>query len=365
MSHELRTPLTCIIGMSATLLRWSLGELSTRQRTYLQTIHESGEQLLAVINDILEMSKIESGRTVLEVYTFSLTRLSQKAIEPLRKQASSRDIELNLKTNLLPEQDEFVGDSRRIRQILDNLLSNALKFTDSGGTVNLRVRRENHLAVFQVEDTGIGIPEDHIPQLFEKFQQLETGRQRQYSGAGLGLALTKQLVELHGGTITVNSRPGVGSVFTVRVPLQRLDLSADKAQVHHPLPEPIPTSPILGRIVLIEDQEDIASNICDLLTAADYQVIWMIEGSRVVEQVALLQPTVVIINLGITSTNSQRMIHVLRDSLVTEQVKILALSSHHDAQRQLLQVDAVVALPLEPERLLEAVNALIATAATP
>lgn len=359
MSHELRTPLTCIIGMSATLLRWSFGELNARQRTYLQTIHKSGERLLSVINDILEMSKIESGRTILEVRAFSLTRLSQQALEPFRRDSRDRNIELNFESTLLPDQDTFAGDPRRIQQILDNLLSNALKFTDNGGTINLRVRRENQTAVFQVEDTGIGIPEAQIPQLFEKFQQLETSRQRQYPGTGLGLALTKQLVELHGGTISVNSRLGVGSVFTVRLPLQRL-AEEHQRRSKMPVEEPPKSAPVVGRIVLIEDQEETAGGICDLLTAADYQVIWMIEGSRIVEQVALLQPAVVIINVHLSSTDGRRIIRALRDSLVTSKVKILALSTTHDLHADLQGVDAIATLPLEPEFLLERVNALIA-----
>ncbi|MEL6397758.1 MAG: ATP-binding protein [Cyanobacteria bacterium J06626_4] len=360
MSHELRTPLTCIIGMSATLLRWSLGELNARQRTYLQTIHDSGERLLVVINNILEMSKIESGRIVLEVRTFSLTSLSQQAIEPFRKLARDRSIFLNFESTLLPDQDTFTGDPRRIQQILSNLLSNALKFTHDGGQVNLRLRREQQMAIFQVEDTGIGIPEHQISRLFETFQQLEPSRQRQYPGTGLGLALTKQLIELHGGSITVNSRVGVGSVFTARLPLQRLAAEA------HPKPQPpaVPAAkatPVTGRIVLVEDQEDTAGVICDLLTAADYQVIWMIEGSRVVEQVALLQPAVVIINMDLGSINGRRVVEALREALITSKVKILALRSRQDSQDSLNDVDASITLPLEPEWLLEKVNALIWT----
>ena len=360
MSHELRTPLTCIIGMSATLLRWSLGELNARQRTYLQTIHDSGERLLVVINNILEMSKIESGRVVLEVRTFSLTSLSQQAIEPFRKLARDRSIFLNFESTLLPDQDTFTGDPRRIQQILSNLLSNALKFTHDGGQVNLRLRREQQVAIFQVEDTGIGIPEHQISQLFETFQQLEPSRQRQYPGTGLGLALTKQLIELHGGSITVNSRVGVGSVFTARLPLQRLATEA------HPQPKlpaipALKAAPVTGRIVLVEDQEDIAGVICDLLTAADYQVIWMIEGSRVVEQVALLQPAVVIINMDLGSINGRRVVEALREALITSKVKILALRSRQDRQESLNGIDASITLPLEPEWLLEKVNALIWT----
>ncbi|MEM9006199.1 MAG: ATP-binding protein [Cyanobacteria bacterium P01_F01_bin.86] len=356
MSHELRTPLTCIMGMSATLLRWSFGELSPRQRDYLTTIHQSGDRLLAIINDILEMAKIESGRTVLEVSPFSLTQLAQKALEPFRQQARDRDIELTFEPTLLPEQDTFTGDPRRVQQILDNLLSNALKFTADEGQVNLRLRRENHMAVLQVEDTGIGIPESQMPLLFEKFQQLETSRQRRYPGTGLGLALTKQLAELHGGSIAVNSRVGVGSVFTVRLPLQRQE--NEITPTHAPVDLP-PATPVVGRIVLVEDQEDTAGMICDLLTAADYQVIWVIDGSQVVEQVALLKPTVVILNRQLNSVNSSHIIQSLRESLVTAPIKILALSSDQETPLLTTDADETIFLPLDPEILLQRVNALV------
>ena len=182
MSHELRTPLTCIIGMSATLLRWSLGDLSPRQRDYLNTIHTSGEHLLSVINDILEVSKIEAGRTVLEVREFSLATLSRQSVDTFRNQAMKSGIEIVLDLKLPPGQDTFVADPRRIRQILSNLLSNAIKFTPEEGKVTLRVRKEQNAAVFQVEDTGIGIPASAQSILFEKFQQLESARQREYQG---------------------------------------------------------------------------------------------------------------------------------------------------------------------------------------
>ena len=358
MSHELRTPLTCIIGMSATLLRWSFGDLSARQREYLNTIHTSGEQLLTVINDILEVAKIEAGRVALDVSEITLSTLVRQSLEPFRALARDRQIELTSDTTLLAGNDTFSGDGRRIKQILSNLLSNALKFTAPGGRVTLRSRRENQVAIFQLEDTGIGISDAQKPLLFTKFQQLEPSRQRRYQGTGLGLALTKQLVELHGGSISVNSREGVGSVFTVRLPAQRLTTAA-AAQTLEPttLPEPV-----VGRIVLVEDQEDMAGLICDLLTAAEYQVIWVIEGSRVVEQVALLQPAVVIISMGLTGVDGYHVIQALRDSLVTGSVKMLALASEKEADRPVQGVDAVLPYPLQPEQLVDAINRLTTVA---
>jgi two-component system sensor histidine kinase/response regulator len=357
MSHELRTPLTYIIGMSATLLRWSLGDLSDRQRDYLSTIQSSGEQLLRVINDILDMSKIEAGRTVLDIRPFSLASLSRQSVDAFRGEAAQNTIDIALDIKLADGQESFVADPRRVRQILANLLSNAIKFTPAKGKVTLRVRREQNDAVFQVEDTGIGIAAEAQPRLFAKFQQLENVRQREHPGTGLGLALTKQLVELHGGNIKVKSEIGRGSVFTVRLPLQR---SADSLVV-----DSIPTAePMVGRIVLVEDNEETASLICDMLTAAAYQVIWIVDGSRVIDQVELLQPAAVIASLTLASANGGDIIAALRRASAATAPKLLALIDLNDSA----QVDHAVAAgasawvgkPIDPKQLLSTVNAVMA-----
>jgi two-component system sensor histidine kinase/response regulator len=357
MSHELRTPLTYIIGMSATLLRWSLGDLSDRQRDYLNTIHTSGEHLLGVINDILEVSKIESGRTVLEVREFSLTSLSRQSVDAFRAEASKNGLDVVLDLKLSPDQDKFWADPRRVRQILNNLLSNAIKFTPPEGNVTLRVRREQNVVVFEVKDTGIGIPEAAQALLFEKFQQLENVRQREHQGSGLGLALTKQLVELHGGSIKVNSEVGVGSVFTVRIPLQRLN-------EHTPLMHRAPADePVVGRIVLAEDNEESASLICDMLTAADYQVIWIVDGSRVLDQVELLQPAAVIANVNLANANGYDLVESLRRFANNQGIKILAIvdANAPDQNERARQAgaDDTITQPINPKQLLFTINRLM------
>ncbi len=220
ISHELLTPLTYVIGMSSTLLRWSFGELNERQRDYLQTIHDSGEHLLEMINDILELSQIEAGKAVLNITEFSLVRLAQDTVASLSEKANSQKVALKLDLLVDRQCDRFTADEKRVEKILWNLLTNAIKFTPEGGTVTLRLWREDNTAIFQVEDTGIGIPEEQLPLLFEKFHQLDTPYRRRYEGTGLGLALTKQLVELHRGRIEVESTVGVGSIFTVWIPIQ-------------------------------------------------------------------------------------------------------------------------------------------------
>ncbi|WP_066425404.1 GAF domain-containing sensor histidine kinase [Anabaena sp. 4-3] len=221
ISHELLTPLTYVIGMSSTLLRWPLGELSQRQRDYLQTIHDSGEHLLEMINDILDLSQIEAGKAVLNITDFSLANIAENTIESLLDKAKSEQVSLKLDLQIDPRRDRFTADAPRVEQILWNLLTNAIKFTPEGGSVTLRLWVEDDTAIFQIEDTGIGIPENQLPLLFEKFQQLDTPYRRRYEGTGLGLALTKQLVELHRGRIEVESTVGIGSIFTVWIPFQK------------------------------------------------------------------------------------------------------------------------------------------------
>ncbi len=367
MSHELRTPLTCVIGMSATLLRLLSLDLEKakgvltieKQRSYLQTIHDSGKHLLDLINDILELSQVEAGKAVLNVKEFSLSKLAYNCRESMQQIAAEQGVKLVLDIQIQPESDRFLGDQRRIQRILWNLLSNAIKFTPSGGRVTLRVSSDfsgtvGDTAVFQVEDTGIGIPEEQIALLFEKFQQLDTSYDRNYQGAGLGLALTKQLVELHGGAISVESTVDIGSVFTVRLPAQPL------------APAPAPAGPTYaatpgGRVVLIENNEETAWTICDLLTAAGYQVVWLVEGTTAVKQIEILQPLVAIVAGQLPGIDGREVIRQLRSEPTTEQIKILILwddsidpSNYPDSS-----TDNYLTKPVQPEQLLEKLNSLL------
>ncbi|BAU14423.1 ATPase, histidine kinase-, DNA gyrase B-, and HSP90-like domain protein [Leptolyngbya sp. NIES-3755] len=226
MSHELRSPLTTIIGMASTLLR-SLDVnykiAPQKQQEYLQTIQERGEHLLSLINDILDLSEVEAGRMVLQVQRFSLSELAEQTLQMLQEEADRKQV--NLILELLPDRTQsftFQADPQRIQQICLNLLSNAIKFTPARGRVTLRVRVSGDTAILQVEDTGIGIPKHQRSFLFQMFRQLDASYDRKYEGTGLGLALTKQLVELHGGSIEVDSTVGVGSKFTVFLPMQTI-----------------------------------------------------------------------------------------------------------------------------------------------
>ncbi len=374
MSHELRTPLTCVIGMSATLLRWSFGQEGTqqvplqKQRRYLKTIQESGEHLLELINDILDLSQVEAGKAVLNISEFSLSNLAHQTIRTFQEKADLRQLKLGIDLQVkshgmngtLRQEDRFCADQRRVKQILFNLLGNAIKFTPSGGKVILRIWREQNWVVFQVEDTGIGIAEEHLPLLFQKFQQLETVYQRNYEGTGLGLALTKQLVELHGGRIEVESVVGEGSYFTVWLPNQPLASSTSSKDAALQKNNFI----VQGSIVLVEDQEESATSICEILTAAGYHVVWLIDGSTAFQQIELLQPNAVIVDWQLRGMDGYEITHCLRNSPSTQQIKILALTMStitEDQEDELSAfIDDYLLKPVEPVQLLQQVTALMA-----
>lgn len=361
MSHELRTPLTCVIGMSATLIRWSLGPLNDKQRGYLQTIHDSGEHLLELINDILDFSQAESGKAVLNLSEFSLTALAQQSIQMLRETAEKNDIYLRLNLSIAPQRDRFVADARRVKQILFNLISNAIKFTPAGGEVTLRVWVEPNAAIFQVEDSGIGIPSDQQSLLFQKFQQLDTSYHRSYEGAGLGLALAKQLVDMHRGWIEVSSVEAQGSTFTVEIPHQAvLNVSEDLVRSRY-------ASELNARVVLIEEQEEIATLICEMLTVAGYHVVWIVEDSTALQQIQFLKPAAAIVSVGRPKGDGLKLIQQFRQLSEANSLRIIALapkSALHDPQPYLSAgADTLLTKPLNPEHLVHKMDMLLANTA--
>lgn len=215
MSHELRTPLTSILGFSSVLIKQVFGPLNEKQMQYLENIHASGEHLLELINDLLDLSKIEAGREELALEHLAVAELCDACLLALHHQVLIKGLKLVCD---VPSTLTYLGDRRRLKQILLNLLSNAVKFTDQG-SVSLRVFQEGDRLKFAVHDTGIGIAPENLSQLFQPFHQVQSGLDRNYQGTGLGLALARKLAQLHGGTIQVTSTLGQGSCFTLELPI--------------------------------------------------------------------------------------------------------------------------------------------------
>jgi two-component system, sensor histidine kinase and response regulator len=372
LSHELRTPLTSILGLSATLLRLPSLNLTDRQQNYLQTIHNSGEHLSELIDDILDFYKLEVGKTFLKVSEFSLSKLVKQVVEIVRAKAELGKIDLQIQiindgndVSQIGGRDlRFRGDTKRIRQVLLNILMNAIKFTPEHGTVIVRTWLEDRYAIFEIEDSGIGIEAEQIPRLFKKFNQLNPNYDRDYAGMGLGLAITQQLVELHGGWIDVDSIFGSGSTFTVRVASQPLQLpdrndwdELDRKLVFQD-PELNPTP---KRIILIEQDEGLADFICDILTAARYQVTLLLSAESSFRQISMFQSDLLIVDLSDGEEVIDRLLYNIRKSPTIGDIKILAISDREDllSPNAKQYVDDYLWKQVNPEQLLRKIAKLL------
>jgi signal transduction histidine kinase len=216
MSHELRTPLNSIIGFSGILLQELAGPINEEQRKQLGMVQASSEHLLALINDVLDLSKIEAGQLTLYKKPFDPQASLDKVLGTVRPLVEKKG--LHLRTILELGDAKIIGDSRRFEQVLLNLLSNAIKFTDSGG-ITVEAKRKGDRAVIKVADSGIGIKKSDMDRLFKPFSQLDTGLTRQYEGTGLGLSISERLLKLMDGDISVKSEYGKGTEFTITLPL--------------------------------------------------------------------------------------------------------------------------------------------------
>ena len=226
MSHELRTPLNAVIGFSEALNERIFGELTDKQAEYVGHIHSSGHHLLSLINDILDLSKIEAGRMELDLGRFDLATALDAALTLVKERAHRR--ELVLESEISPDLGSMVGDARKFKQILLNLLSNAIKFTNENGTVRLSAESRDGKVVVAVSDSGVGIAESDLEVIFDEFRQLSGSLDRVTEGTGLGLSLTRRFVEMHGGEIRVTSEVGKGSVFTFWLPDEPVDSAWDQ-----------------------------------------------------------------------------------------------------------------------------------------
>jgi len=215
MSHELRTPLNAVIGFSDVLDQGMVGKLNPKQEEFVRDIRASGKHLLDLINDILDLAKVESGRMELMTSTFDLPASLESALALVRERATRHRIELALQVD---DVGEIVADERKVRQVVVNLLSNAVKFTPEGGRVSVAARRGASGIEIAVSDTGVGIAPEDQAKVFEEFQQVGKDSARRQEGTGLGLALARRFVELHGGTLRLQSAPGAGSTFTFTLP---------------------------------------------------------------------------------------------------------------------------------------------------
>lgn len=293
MSHELRTPLNAILGLSYLLQQEIFGEVNAKQKEYISCIHSSGEHLLALINDILDLSKVEAGREELTRVSLDVKELSDACLALIRDRAQAKGLQLIHQVEA--QVDTCIGDERRVKQMLLNLLSNAVKFT-SAGTVSLRIQQIDRGIAFIVSDTGIGIDPSQIKFLFQPFKQLDSRLNRQYEGTGLGLALTRKLAQLHGGDVTVQSTVGKGSQFTLVLPT---DATVTLACSDGFCSEQENSSQLQApkRILIVEDDDCTAMLLQDYLEAIGYEIEYLSDANSFLERVRRFGPDLILLDV--------------------------------------------------------------------
>ncbi|MBE9178107.1 response regulator [Oculatella sp. LEGE 06141] len=356
MSHELRTPLNSILGFSDLLQRQTDNQLSDRQMTQIQAIERSGQHLLSLINDILDLSKVEAGKAELELQPVSVQDLCRECLRMIQPRAEKKRLGLTLELDYRIQ--EAMLDERRVLQMLVNLLSNAVKFTPETGSIKLTCKlaygnqlmqeqRPDHSPIhsstpyicFEVMDSGIGIPEEKWHLLFQPFQQLDASLTRRHEGSGLGLALTKRLAELHGGTTSFQSLLGQGSAFRIWLPLteQRRELSA--SSVTSLTPPPVTGAPETvsatgtQRILIVEDQPYNQVLLTELLELEGYGVELISDGNRMQDAIdsPLLTnqtlPDLILMDIQLPGIDGFELIRQLKAHPLWQRVPVIAVTA--------------------------------------
>ncbi len=359
MSHELRTPLNVVLGIIDALDEQLYGPITERQRRALATASQSGRHLLALLSDILDLARIESGAEVLDLGPISIAALCRTALQYVH--AAAQQKQLHLELTIINEAQTLRADERRLTQIVVNLLDNAVKFTPSGGKVGLEVSNDvaQELVCFTVWDSGIGIAPADMDRLFQPFTQVDGRLSREYGGIGLGLTLVRRLVELHGGSVSVESAPGRGSRFVVCLPTAPANASP-------PVAPPMTIKDGLGaglRVVLADDHEPTLSLYSELLERQGSQVATARTGIEALALVHSFQPDVVVLDIQMPGMDGLEAIRRLRSDPATASVPVIALTAlamPGDRERCLeAGANVYLAKPVRLRKLLEAMDEVV------
>jgi signal transduction histidine kinase/CheY-like chemotaxis protein len=322
MSHELRTPLNAIIGFSEVLLERLFGELTEKQEEYLRDILDSGRHLLSLINDILDLSKVEAGRMELELGRFSLHEALENGLTMVRERASRHGIALSLEVD--PAIDVIEADERKVKQVVFNLLSNAVKFTPDGGRVGITAGLDGGEVRITVWDTGIGIAPEDQARIFEEFQQVGGLDGRQREGTGLGLALARRFVELHGGRLSVESAVGQGSHFTFTLPARTTPAIEAISEVVKP------TDAAMERerpvVLVVEDDPQAAELLRLYLEGAGCRVEVAWDGEEGLAKACQLEPALITLDLLLPKVDGWDLLVRLKGEPTTRQIPVVIVS---------------------------------------
>jgi PAS domain S-box-containing protein len=365
MSHELRTPLNAILGLSESLGEQVAGPLNEKQQKYLNTINESGHHLLSLINDILDLAKIEAGQITLDINKVDVNAVCQASLRMIKQLAQKKNQEV------LFDIDSNVGwmwaDERRLKQMIVNLLSNAVKFTPESGRLGLEVHGDEaaNRVLLTVWDKGIGISDQDMDRLFKPFVQLDSGLAREATGTGLGLALVAQMARLHGGSVSVDSQIGGGSRFTILLPWEpalAVDASTrlrntGKFRAIDPNMTNRPT------ILLIEDTREVVMMLVDYLEMSGFKMITAQDGTDGIQQAKLFHPNLILMDVmmpgmdGFETTRRLRLDPEFRDTPI---IALTALAMPSDRQRCLdAGMDEYISKPVNLKALTKLIQSIL------
>jgi signal transduction histidine kinase/ActR/RegA family two-component response regulator len=353
MSHELRTPLNAILGFSELLAGERCGPLNDRQRRYVTHVHTGGRHLLRLINDILDLSKIEAGRLELELRSVPVEGAFRQALDALSPMASKKS------HRLASQADSRIAvraDPTRLHQILMNLAGNAIKFTPDGGAIELAARRVEGGIRLEVRDSGPGIPPEEQKRIFEAFYRLKHAGQHT-EGTGLGLAITQRLVELHGDSLNLESAPGQGSRFYFHLP------EADRKEARYERLEntlhAVPAK-AAGRILVVEDDPSAAQLIRSQLSGSGYEAVLCETPSRTLEVAAEMQPAAITLDLLMKPTPGLDLLAQLKGDPRTREIPVIVVTIMNEpAVGALLGADEYLVKPVDAQRLIAALGRCI------
>jgi signal transduction histidine kinase/ActR/RegA family two-component response regulator len=329
MSHELRTPLNAILGLSESLGEQIAGPLNEKQQKYITTISESGHHLLSLINDILDLAKIDAGQITLDINKVDIHSVCQASLRMIKQLAQKKNQEVSL--NIDDGLGLMWADERRLKQMIVNLLGNAVKFTPENGKLGLEVHgdQEANKVTITVWDTGIGIKQEDLARLFQPFVQLDSGLARETTGTGLGLALVAQMARLHGGGVTAVSEPGVGSRFSIVLPWEPA-LAMDTATRMR----------VTGKfraikvdennkltILLVEDTKEVVMMVKDYLELAGYKVVTAQDGVDAIVQAKLVRPDLILMDVQMPRMDGLEATRKLRSEPQFRYTPIIALTA--------------------------------------
>jgi signal transduction histidine kinase/CheY-like chemotaxis protein len=313
MSHELRTPLNAVLGFSEILLERMFGDINERQEEYLRDIHGSGKHLLELLNEILDLSKVEAGRMELEYSTFELRSLLEDAASMLRERAAAHAIDLSVEVG--DDVGSVYSDELRIKQVVLNLVTNAVKFTSDGGSVVIRARRTTSEIDVSVADTGVGVPEADRERIFESFQQGRRGSSRE-EGTGLGLTLSRRIVELLGGRMWLKTEVGVGSTFGFSLPDRESAEQTDTGA----------RAPVVGDVVVIEDDPLSLDLLTAYLSGYALRVSTARDGQSGLEAVRRVRPDVVLLDIRLPGIDGWSVLQALKSDKETRDIPVIVVS---------------------------------------